>query len=290
MIPHTLPASHMPSGEPPYMPDKWNKGRKDILRTHNCYTYMLNDLYVVPRKHGKPQPGYFARANSSRAHIIDKFKRLSCRQVQKGVNHDNPHIRTFSLKDGRKFRCPKEHYKGIMIVSPGNDYHFARQDNRMIKVYRKMHSDRVHIPNNLESIIALFLKYSKHTIPEIWRIAKGHVGADSTDKQLMRKVIRLSRTWSHKPGATEVTDRDASGDLILNPESANWDYSPMGGINYNVKCCYFSIPNNNIAYTKSTGVSFGHGTNDNPLDVRIDISTLNHIDAQYEAVIRKALN
>lgn len=35
--------------------------------------------------------------------------------------------------------------------------------------------------------------------------------------------------WSHKPGHTEVTDTDASGNVIYNPQNADRDY---GGINY----------------------------------------------------------
>lgn len=47
--------------------------------------------------------------------------------------------------------------------------------------------------------------------------------------------------WSHKPGQTEVTNLDASGNLITNPETADRDY---GGINYQVFSGYYVvIPN-----------------------------------------------
>jgi len=32
-------------------------------------------------------------------------------------------------------------------------------------------------------------------------------------------------TWSHKPGITQVTNLDASGNLIYNPKMADRDYS-----------------------------------------------------------------
>ena len=35
--------------------------------------------------------------------------------------------------------------------------------------------------------------------------------------------------WSHKPGHTKVTDTDASGNVIYNPQNADRDY---GGVNY----------------------------------------------------------
>ena len=54
-----LPCSQYPHGEPPYQPLLWNKLDSKLRATHNCYTYMLNDLYTKPRLYGKPQPGHF---------------------------------------------------------------------------------------------------------------------------------------------------------------------------------------------------------------------------------------
>ncbi len=51
--------------------------------------------------------------------------------------------------------------------------------------------------------------------------------------------------WSHKPGTSSVTNLDASGNLISNPESADRDDSkrdPMRGINYSKKCGYLCVP------------------------------------------------
>lgn len=49
--------------------------------------------------------------------------------------------------------------------------------------------------------------------------------------------------WSHKPGHTEATDLDASGNVILNPETANRDY---GRINYSNFCGYFYVPEGGV--------------------------------------------
>lgn len=43
-------------------------------------------------------------------------------------------------------------------------------------------------------------------------------------------------TWSHKPGHTEATDRDASGNVIWDPEAADRDY---GSVNYSEFGGYF---------------------------------------------------
>lgn len=45
--------------------------------------------------------------------------------------------------------------------------------------------------------------------------------------------------WSHKPGGSEVTRLDASGQLIVNPETADHNYPNN---NYNVKCGFLCVP------------------------------------------------
>lgn len=46
-------------------------------------------------------------------------------------------------------------------------------------------------------------------------------------------------TWSHKPGNTNATNVDASGNPITNPETCNRDY---GSVNYKDFCGYFYVP------------------------------------------------
>jgi hypothetical protein len=49
--------------------------------------------------------------------------------------------------------------------------------------------------------------------------------------------------WSHKPGGTRVTRKDATDHLIYNPELADRDYRPGGGdLNYNQFCSYMCVP------------------------------------------------
>ena len=44
--------------------------------------------------------------------------------------------------------------------------------------------------------------------------------------------------WSHKPGRTDVTNKDADGKKIINPRNANRNY---GSLNYNLPCQYFCL-------------------------------------------------
>jgi hypothetical protein len=48
--------------------------------------------------------------------------------------------------------------------------------------------------------------------------------------------------WSHKPGGTKVTRRDASKHLIYNPELCDRDYSKEGGMHYDHFCSFMCIP------------------------------------------------
>lgn len=56
--------------------------------------------------------------------------------------------------------------------------------------------------------------------------------------------------WSHKPGSTKVTNRDASGNLIKNPMQANWKYN----INYD-KNCFFMCVNPATSHVSSSVAS-----------------------------------
>ena len=47
--------------------------------------------------------------------------------------------------------------------------------------------------------------------------------------------------WSHKPGATDVTNVDATGRLIWDPQLAVFNY-PDSNLNYENFCGYLCIP------------------------------------------------
>jgi hypothetical protein len=286
----TLPISHFPHGEPPYQPHLWNNLSHNLTATHNCYAYMLNDLYQVPRIFGKPQPGYFDNNNNE---PMSRHQRLSCKEVVKGVKDDNPHIKRFTLKKGKKYRCKSNYYKGFMMVSPGNDYHFARQDNRMLEVFRCIHKDietgKITLSKTKSKNVKLFLSYCKKYIPNIVALAKTQHKNINNEAQFLKMIDKYSKVWSHKPGGTASTDKDASGNLIINPEEADWNYNKKGGINYSVMCCYFSIPSNNVALTYSSGIPHDKTNNskNNPHNIRADLSVNHEIDSKYEKLLKE---
>lgn len=66
--------------------------------------------------------------------------------------------------------------------------------------------------------------------------------------------------WSHKPGGQPVTNLDAAGKLIYNPELANRDYRKpdlpkKDQLNYSVFCSFLCIPRNKPVTAKRGGGS-----------------------------------
>lgn len=276
--------------EPPYCPEKW-KANQEALFTHNCYSYMLNDLHENARKGHKPQPGEFAlRTNKAVEHIIKKINRLDC-SVRKAVTYDNTNVKIINLSQGSNYKCKPSHYKGFLMISPNRDYHFARQDNRMIDVFRAIDRDiasgKLVFSTNPQKLIKTFNYYADKIIPKVVRLAKEKKGQNLGSKKRLLNILQHSKLWSHKPGSSEVIDTDGNGKLILDPLKASWDFSNNNGINYNINCCFFEIPINSLAKTKSTGIQ-GNGVN-SPDAVRKDLG-VSAKDLKYERLCEALVN
>lgn len=82
--------------------------------------------------------------------------------------------------------------------------------------------------------------------------AKGKNKAGGGDYHWYRKDA--SNYWSHKPGGTPVTDKDALGAKIYDPALASRDYRKEGDdLNYNVFCSYFCVPRHEPIRVKPQG-------------------------------------
>ena len=101
--------------------------------------------------------------------------------------------------------------------------------------------------------------------------------------KLLKDICKYSKLWSHKPGSTEVTDKDADGKYIINPMHANWNFSNKRGINYKYPCCFFEVPANYYKRTRSAGV-MGKDVDD-PRDTRVDLSVTGR-DKWHERNVR----
>ena len=60
--------------------------------------------------------------------------------------------------------------------------------------------------------------------------------------------------WSHKPGGTAVTNKDAKGALIYDPKLADRNYDEKGSsLNSNIFCSYMCVPRDRPLYVKIGG-------------------------------------
>jgi hypothetical protein len=131
---------------PSYNPGKWND-HGSIQHNNNCYNFANDEITMT-----FAQPG--------RAHGCYPYSYNNCVDVHAGAVCDG-----LVPISGGSSPCPDDMHRVYLVVWPGADYHWYRQD----------------IPAGM---------------------------------------------WSHKPGSTEATDRDGSGQLISNPETADtWPYT-----------------------------------------------------------------
>ena len=128
----TIKLSPITGFEPIYNPDKFNID-KHVRRSHNCYSYMLNDVNhnlanlckyskcrLGPSIDGiNPQPGHYSG-------IVNKVERseTKCDVMLNRVYSDNPEIYPIEFNE----KCKPHYYKGALTVNPGVTYHFYRQD------------------------------------------------------------------------------------------------------------------------------------------------------------------
>lgn len=139
-------SSFMSGNEPDYSPDEWSN--PIIEGSHNCYAYFLNDKIPRTKKkceaickknnscekknkecgNLKPQPGKFAAEKTQ----FKTNRKYTCKDMVEKVILDNtdhtsnkPLINTVEFSE----RCPRNYYKGALVVDPNNTYHFYRQDS-----------------------------------------------------------------------------------------------------------------------------------------------------------------
>jgi len=156
--------------EPPYKPEEWNDG--DVVQySNNCYSYAVSNRDPADHQWCRPQPG--AKSGSP----VTSPQDVQCSIVENAALSDG------LTRSDCGNACGSGQYKVALVIDPGKDYHWYRQDE--------------------------------------------------------------SGYWSHKPGTTEATDLDASGNRISDPRFANRDYYPRGA-NYSEFCGCFCVPKEGI--------------------------------------------
>jgi hypothetical protein len=129
--------------EPEYDTKLW--GHPYIEGSHNCYAYFLNDVVEstrekceeiclknhkkgCPKKIGEcrdliPQPEDFHLLKRD-GNLTKKIRKYYCPTMEKKIMSDNKMLKKVPFTK----KCPKNHYKGAMVVDPNHTFHFYRQN------------------------------------------------------------------------------------------------------------------------------------------------------------------
>lgn len=102
-----------------------------VKESHNCYTYFLNmksqkAVDLCKQDYGehnfcrRAQPGYYSGYEP-----LQKTD-YNCPTIMKRTLEDNPEIYQV---DDINAKCKPGYYKGALVVAPGRDYHYYRQDD-----------------------------------------------------------------------------------------------------------------------------------------------------------------
>jgi len=208
-----------------FEPVRWNN-RPAVLRSHNCYEYMLNDVDPVAANNcegtlhssnsGKKGcrkwfhiPGY--QYHQHDLHEAVRFNRstVTCKNMMQRIARDGEGVLLWSgpskqpttdfVHNGKSWKhgdhCPTGSYMGSLVIMPSRRFHFYRRDHMCL--------------------------------------GDGNEG---------------KRCWSHKPGILNATRFDASGKEIVNLHKADRSY---GKHTYTDVCGFFCIPSNKRATTHS---------------------------------------
>lgn len=123
------PGSPKSGSEPTYDPDRYNADPA-VYKSHNCYSYGMNviDPVLVAKcrqtascRKNFHQPG----ALNGDRYALDAASRRSCPVVEKLQQSDVPDIEKVGFYD----RCSAGKSKIALVVDPGEDYHYYRQDD-----------------------------------------------------------------------------------------------------------------------------------------------------------------
>ena len=101
-----------------------------VRESHNCYMYFLNKKNnevvkmckeTFPKQNicRRAQPGYAA------GYPLLSKEDYKCSNIMERTLSDNPNI----YKTGENKKCIPSHYKGALVVAPGRDYHYYRQND-----------------------------------------------------------------------------------------------------------------------------------------------------------------
>ncbi len=115
--------------EPDYNPELYNNDQSKY-KSHNCYAYSMNVLdsklvRLCKEKGNCRQRFHQPGAVNGDRYTLNSAERRSCGVVERLMKADVPDIEKTTFEE----RCPAGKSKIALVVDPGEDYHFYRQDS-----------------------------------------------------------------------------------------------------------------------------------------------------------------
>jgi hypothetical protein len=124
------PGSPQSGYEPKFEPERYNKDPA-IYRSHNCYSYSMNvlDPRLVQKCRRRNNEGcrqYFHQPGALKGDrfALNRIDRRTCPVVEKLQSADVKDIEKSDFYE----RCAPGKSKIALVVDPGEDYHYYRQD------------------------------------------------------------------------------------------------------------------------------------------------------------------
>jgi hypothetical protein len=120
----------MTGAEPQYDPDRYNKDTR-VQDAHNCFDYGLDvvDDEQTRQCEGKPAPcePLFHQPGGTKglSELLQKKEGRTCHVVDRLMREDVPELTPTNFTR----KCPVGKSKIALVVHPGEDYHFYRQDS-----------------------------------------------------------------------------------------------------------------------------------------------------------------
>jgi hypothetical protein len=219
--------------EPEYQPEMWSN--PFVEGSHNCYSYFLNrqvravkekckEICLTKNKDVKNCPNDNSDCTDLKPQPGDYVlvKRTGS-DADKERIYRCPEMQRKILADNPSIypvafnsKCPANYYKGAMVVDSGVGYGY--------------------------------------------KVKKTGANGNANTKKQDGNTYHFYRQdkdgrWSHKPGISPVTNKDADGKLIYVPHYANRDYrkedeNDDDALFYNEFCGYYCIPTNGTVHKK----------------------------------------
>lgn len=206
-----------------FNPAVWND-LADIRSSHNCYMYALNDL--SPRS------------------------AAGCRETQKLVTERRIKVEKRDMPKvcKRFFHKPGYYFQNVVSGRAKTDVWF-REETSCKLMLPMLAADSPAMTWNNDKNMSLT---ETDECPESYYMA-ALVVHPKAGFHFYRRDNKCEDNasewcWSHKPGITNATDLDASGNKIRSVLKANRNY---GELNYSEPCAFFCVPQNSVARTHS---------------------------------------